>query len=59
MTDKRGKKISPFFKKTLDKVIKIWYNIIVVERYYKIKERGCKNERGFCKIRERKTGNRE
>lgn len=59
MTDKRGKKISPFSKKTLDKVIKIWYNIIVVERYYKIKERGCKNERDFCKIRKRKTGNRE
>lgn len=57
MTDKRGKKIFPFFKKTLDKIIKIWYNIIVVERYYKIKERGCKNERGFCKIRKRKTGN--
>lgn len=47
MTDKRGKKISPFSKKILDKIIKIWYNIIVVERYYKIKERGCKNERGF------------
>ena len=40
MIDKRGKKISPFSKKTLDKIIKIWYNIIVVERYYKIKERG-------------------
>lgn len=43
MTDKKGKKIFPFFKKTLDKIIKKWYNIIVVERYYKIKERGFKN----------------
>lgn len=34
MTDKRGKKNSPFFKKTLDKVIKIWYNIIVVRKYH-------------------------
>ena len=40
MTDKRGKENFPFFKKTLDKVIKMWYNIIVVERYHKIKERG-------------------
>ena len=35
------------FLKVLDGNRKIWYNIIVVKRYYKIKERGCKNERGF------------
>lgn len=40
MINKRGKKNSPFSKKALDKIIKMWYNIIVVERYYKIKERG-------------------
>ena len=37
----------PKFLKALDSNRKVWYNIIVVKRYYKIKERGCKNERGF------------